>query len=56
LERSIPEELVAARAYEIWKLRGSPSGQDGSRDWYAAKAELERERLGGAAPSAEDRS
>jgi len=55
-ERAIPEELIAARAYELWQLRGSPTGEDGSGDWYAAKAELERERRAAAAPRSRERS
>jgi hypothetical protein len=50
----LPEELIAARAYEKWKLRGCPEGQDSERDWYAARAELESERLNWAAPQAGD--
>lgn len=51
----LPEELIAARAYEKWRLRGCPMGQEGSeQDWYAARAELEAERLGWAAPQADD--
>ena len=51
----LPEELIAARAYEKWQLRGCPMGQDGSaQDWYAARAELEAERLNWAAPQAGD--
>jgi hypothetical protein len=52
----LPDELVAARAYEIWQRRGSPTGQDTSVDWLAAKSELERERLGWAAPTSQDRA
>lgn len=51
----LPYELVAARAYEKWQLRGCPMGQEGSdQDWYAARAELEAERLNWAAPQAGD--
>lgn len=50
----LPEELIAARAYEKWRLRGCPMGQDGEQDWYAARSELEAERLGWAAPQAGD--
>jgi len=39
----IPTELVACRAYELWQQRGCPLW-DGERDWFAARAELERER------------
>jgi hypothetical protein len=51
----VPEELIAARAYEKWQLRGCPMGQDGLQDWLAAKAELEEERLSWAAPEPSDR-
>jgi hypothetical protein len=51
----LPEELIAARAYEKWQLRGCPMGQEGSdQDWHAARAELEAERLSWAAPQAGD--
>lgn len=51
----LPHELIAARAYEKWQLRGCPMGSDGSeQDWYAARAELEAERLNWAAPQAGD--
>jgi hypothetical protein len=50
----LPEELIAMRAYEIWQQRGCPMGQD-SEDWFAAKEELEEQRLGYAAPTPEDR-
>lgn len=52
---AVPEELIAARAYEKWQLRGCPMGQDGVQDWLAAKAELEEERLNWAAPEPADR-
>jgi hypothetical protein len=52
----IPDELIAARAYEKWQRRGSPAGQDGSHDWHAARVELEQERLGWAAPTEDDRA
>lgn len=51
----LPEELIAARAYEKWRQRGSPMGQDSARDWFAARAELEEERLNWAAPESSDR-
>jgi hypothetical protein len=51
----LPEELIAERAYELWKRRGCPMGQDSDRDWYAARAELEQERLGWTQPQAADR-
>ena len=53
---AIPDELIAARAYEKWQRRGCPVGQDGERDWFAARSELEQERLGWAAPTEDDRS
>ena len=55
-ERAIPDELIAARAYQLWQLRGSPSGEDGSGDWYAAKAELEREWRDAAPPRSRELS
>jgi hypothetical protein len=51
----LPEELISARAYEKWIQRGSPMGQDSARDWFAARAELEEERLSWAAPEPSDR-
>jgi len=42
----IPDDLIAARAYEIWQRRGCPMGHDSEQDWHAARAELSRERLG----------
>lgn len=51
----LPEELIAERAYEKWVNRGCPMGQDGEQDWYAAKDELEQERLHWATPQSEDR-
>jgi hypothetical protein len=52
----LPYELIAARAYEKWQNRGCPMGQDGRSDWYAARAELEQERLRWAPPEDEDRN
>jgi hypothetical protein len=53
----IPDELIAARAYEIWRRRGCPMGQDSSSaDWFAARQELEQERLGWAAPRQDDKA
>ena len=52
----IPEELIAARAYELWQQRGCPSGQDGAEDWYAARDQLEQERMSWAAPSSSDKT
>jgi hypothetical protein len=40
----IPEERIAALAYEKWKQRGCPIGDD-EQDWFAARAELEHEVL-----------
>ncbi|MET0391324.1 MAG: DUF2934 domain-containing protein [Polyangiales bacterium] len=51
----LPEELVSARAYEIWQRRGSPAGGDTESDWFAARAELEQEALKWAAPQPDDR-
>ena len=55
LSSDLPEELIARRAYEKWQRRGCPMGQDAAQDWYAARAELEQERLGWAAPAQDDR-
>jgi hypothetical protein len=55
LSSDLPEQLIAQRAYEKWQRRGCPMGQDGAQDWYAARAELEQERLGWAAPAPDDR-
>lgn len=52
----IPDELIAARAYELWQRRGCPMGHAGEQDWHAARSELEQERLGWAAPEPEDRN
>jgi hypothetical protein len=52
----IPQELIAARAYEKWQRRGCPMGQDSTQDWFAARRELEQERLGWAAPTSQDRT
>lgn len=51
----LPETLIAARAYEKWVRRGRPMGQDAAQDWFAARADLEQERLGWAAPQPSDR-
>jgi hypothetical protein len=51
----IPDELIAARAYELWQRRGCPMGHDTTEDWYAARAELAQERLGWATPQPADR-
>ena len=45
VQRNIPREEIARRAYEIWQARGCPAG-DGSEDWQAAEAELLRTRVG----------
>ena len=42
LEREIPEEIIAHRAYEKWQQRGCPLWEDQS-DWFSARAELEQE-------------
>lgn len=52
----IPEELIAARAYEIWMQRGCPMGQDGAEDWYSAREQLEQERQSWVAPTSSDRT
>jgi len=52
----IPDELIAARAYELWQRRGCPMGHAGEQDWHAARSELEQERLGWTAPEPEDRN
>ena len=49
----IPEELIAARAYEIWQQRGCPMGLDSSEDWHAARTQLQQERLNGGSPTRE---
>jgi hypothetical protein len=50
----IPEELIAARAYELWQRRGQPA-DNREQDWFAARNELEQERLNWAAPTDDDR-
>jgi hypothetical protein len=52
----LPEEIIAARAYEMWQRRGCPMGQDGMSDWFAARSALEHERLNWAAPTSDDRT
>jgi hypothetical protein len=52
----MPDELIAVRAYEKWQQRGCPMWQDSAQDWFAARHELEQERLNWAAPRADDRS
>jgi hypothetical protein len=51
----IPEELISARAYEIWERRGCPMGQDSAEDWFAARGQLEQERQNWAAPRESDK-
>ena len=51
-----PDELIRLRAYELWERRGCPMGQDGEQDWYAARDELKRERLGWTTPEQADRN
>jgi hypothetical protein len=51
----IPEELIAARAYEIWERRGCPMGHETEQDWHAARVELEQEQLGWTQPRSDDR-
>jgi hypothetical protein len=51
----LPDELIAARAYELWQRRGCPMGHSSEEDWHAARAELERERLSFTTAQPEDR-
>ena len=52
----IPEELISARAYEIWQQRGCPMGHESAEeDWFAARNQLEQEQLNWAAPRASDK-
>lgn len=51
----VPDELIAMRAYELWQRRGCPMGHDSEQDWHAARAQLERERLGWTQAEPEDR-
>ena len=37
--KSLTEEMIARRAYEIWQRHGCPSGTS-YHDWLAAEAEL----------------
>ena len=55
LASDLPEQLIAMRAYEKWQRRGCPMGQDAAQDWYAARAELEQERLGWTVAAKDDR-
>jgi Protein of unknown function (DUF2934) len=41
--KEVSEHDVAVRAYAIWQRRGCPLGNNPQDDWYAARAELERE-------------
>ena len=41
----ISDELIATRAYEKWLQRGCPLWED-QQDWFAARADLEKERAG----------
>jgi Protein of unknown function (DUF2934) len=41
--REVTEQEIALRAYEKWQRRGCPLGSNSEDDWYAARAELERE-------------
>jgi Protein of unknown function (DUF2934) len=42
LRPEVSDELIAERAYFRWLSRECPI-TDGTEDWFAAKAELERE-------------
>ena len=37
----LDERRIRDKAYELWKLRGSPAG-DSERDWHEAVAQLTR--------------
>ena len=50
----VPEDAVADRAYRLWQQRGCPVG-DAEQDWFAARAELETERLTAVAPETDAR-
>lgn len=39
----LTDDMIAARAHEIWQRRGCPMDGDGKQDWYAAVAELQAE-------------
>jgi hypothetical protein len=47
----ITEELIAVRAYVKWEERGCPTGEP-EQDWFAARADLERELNGSSESSA----
>jgi hypothetical protein len=42
LRPELSEDAVAERAYYIWEARNCPV-TDGTDEWFAARAELERE-------------
>jgi hypothetical protein len=42
LRPELSHEVIAERAYYIWLSRNCPIS-DGMEDWFAARAELERE-------------
>lgn len=44
MQKDIPQEEIARRAYELWQARGCPPG-DGSDDWERAVAELKSARF-----------
>jgi Protein of unknown function (DUF2934) len=54
--KDLPEELIAARAYEKWERRGRPMGHASEEDWFAAKEELEQEQGRWTSPEASDRN
>lgn len=37
--KSVPSELIASRAYELWQLRGGTHGSD-QQDWFRAERDL----------------
>jgi hypothetical protein len=43
-KQEISHESIALRAFDKWLARGCPEGDDGTQDWLAAVAELQRER------------
>jgi hypothetical protein len=53
-EQAVSDEMISARAYEIWERLGRPSGHS-EENWHAARVELEQERLNWAAPREDDR-
>jgi len=38
----IPNDVIAARAYENWQQRGCPLWEE-QQDWFTARSKLERE-------------